>query len=203
MDTPQIIAITISVISLSLSIITFYRQRKRLTVTFSDNVFVLNPRTSILLNGEPLPYDSPVAFYATINIVNPSHENMSFFDLRAFNPSTNANHFIATQRTSLANVNEPNVVIDCFEDGQTIFLATLPKRAFGELPAGSFTSLDVIVFANSAISLKEGITISFSVPDTILFPSKNEYSVTNRKVYKQFSRHYDVTGWEDTPSFRQ
>lgn len=39
---------------------------------------------------------------------------MAFFDLRAFNPKTNENHFIATQRSTLPEVQNNPLFITAF-----------------------------------------------------------------------------------------
>ena len=69
-------AIYISIFSLLISFLTLYRQRKRLTVTWQENCYVLNPKTDIFFNGEPYPTSAKVAFYTSVNIVNPSNVNM-------------------------------------------------------------------------------------------------------------------------------
>lgn len=140
-------AIYISIFSLLISFLTLYRQRKRLTVTWQENCYVLNPKTDIFFKGEPYPTSAKVAFYTSVNIVNPSNVNMAFFDLRAFNPKTNENHFIATQRSTLPEVQNNPLFITAFglENLENFFIK-LPARKFGELNAGSYTSIDVLIF---------------------------------------------------------
>lgn len=196
-------AIYISLLSLLISIATLYRQRKRLTVTIDDNLYVLNPKTDVrLLDGSLSPLSAEVAFYCTIKIVNPSYINQSFFDLRAFNPKTNANHFIATRRTSFMNIDEPHLVLSPFHDKEVTFIATLPERTYGILPAGSFTCLDVLIYANQHVPLEDGIYISLHTSDTSL-SHRSKFSVTNRKIYASHEKFFDITGYQEILSQNQ
>ena len=190
-------AIYISIFSLLISFLTLYRQRKRLTVTWQENCYVLNPKTDIFFKGEPYPTSAKVAFYTSVNIVNPSNVNMAFFDLRAFNPKTNENHFIATQRSTLPEVQNNPLFITAFglENLENFFIK-LPARKFGELNAGSYTSIDVLIFANKYVAIDDGIVVSIKVTDTSWF-HRSLFSDTNRKIYKAHEFFYNLKGYEE------
>ena len=162
-------AIYISIFSLLISFLTLYRQRKRLTVTWQENCYVLNPKTDIFFKGEPYPTSAKVAFYTSVNIVNPSNVNMAFFDLRAFNPKTNENHFIATQRSTLPEVQNNPLFI---------------------------TAIDVLIFANKYVAIDDGIVVSMKVTDTSWF-HRSLFSDTNRKIYKAHEFFYNLKGYEE------
>lgn len=190
-------SILISGISLIISCITLYRQRKRITVTWGDNLYVLNPQTDIIFNGSPYPANADVAFYTSVQIINPGHSNMAFFDLRAFNPRTNENHFIATQRTCLPEVQNNSIFISAFGIKYLDnFFIKLPERNFGNLSAGSYTSVDILIFANRNVCLDDGIRLSLKVTNTSWF-SRSRYSNTNRKIYKAYEKKFDLTGYTD------
>lgn len=200
----NVIALIISGLSFLVSITTLYRQRKRLVVTWQENLYVLNPETNIFVNNIPLktlyPVDSEIAFYGTVDIVNPSNMNMSYFDLRAFNPKNNINHFIATMRTLPLKTND--VYISAFNNPSSLtnFYTKIPERKFGNLPAGSYTSIDILIFANKHVDLNDGIMLSVQTSNASildLLRRKNIFSVTNRKIFKSYQKYYKVSNYKD------
>ena len=202
--TISILSFLVSFLSFLVSLTTLYRQRKRLVVTWKENLYVLNPETNIFVNNISLktiyPVNSKVAFYGTVDIVNPSNMNMSYFDLRAFNPKNNLNHFIATMRTLPLKTND--IYISAFNDTSSLtnFYAKIPERIFGSLPAGSYTSIDILIFANNYVDLNDGIMLSVQTSNTSildLLRRKNIFSVTNRKIFKSYQKYYNVSGYKD------
>lgn len=189
-----------STISLTISFITLYRQRKRIDVTWDPNVLVLNPKTDILISNEPYPVDALVAFYTTIKIINPSRCDMAFFDLRAFNPRTNENHYILTKRTILSHLKDFPIFVSPAPLSKDMpnsvkFFLTIPDKNTGPIKAGSFTQIDVLIYANPKIKLDKNIMISFKTTDTT-FLQRSPYSDTNRKKYKAFHCNYCIDGYE-------
>lgn len=179
--------------SLLISIIALYVQRKRLIITWGSNAYVLNPKTDIIIAGEPYPAKSNVAFYVTVDIVNPSKSDISFFDLRAFNPKTNANHYLLTKRTIVPIFKDKSILISPFPEEQ--FFVTIPDRTFGMIKAGSFMSLDLVVYTNPNILLDTEIMVSFKVSSTSLF-HRSKYSDINRKVFREYHFSYSIKGYE-------
>ena len=177
-----------------------YRQRKHITVTWDQDLLVLNPKTDITIAGEPYPADAVVAFSCTLKIVNPSKCDMSFFDLRAFNPNTNANHYILTKRTIVPNLKDSSILVSpSFKNKNNQmpqFFITIPERNFGTLKAGSFSQIDILIYANKNIKLDHHIMISFKIADTTLF-QRSPYSNTNRKKYKAYHVNYCLDGYEE------
>lgn len=179
--------------SFIISIYTLYRQRKHLTITFPDNFYLLETKKHVFFNGEPYPAQSKYALYGSIDIVNSSHMNMSYFDLRCFSPHSNKNHFLATQRTVLPTVGNDTLLISPYGiDNPFAFFVKLPLRKFGALPAGSYTSIDVLIFINEEVDLKSGLMLSLKATDTSIF-HRSKYSDTNRCIYRAHEKLYDMS----------
>lgn len=188
------VSLIISFLSLLISFLTLYAQRKRLLVTWIPNLYILDPKSDILVDGYPYPVASNVAFYGNVDIVNPSKSDISFFDLRAFNPKTNTNHYLLTKRSIFPTLKDSPILLAPFPEDQ--YFVTIPERKFGMLRAGSYTSLDLVVYANPNIPLGTEIMISFKVSDTSLL-HRSFYSNTNRIIFKEYHFTYSIKGYED------
>lgn len=188
-----ILPLLISVISLLISLWTLRKQRKRLTVTFDQNMMVLDPQSDILVGGIPYPVKSDVAFYFSISIVNPSSVNMSFFDLRVFNPENNINQYILTRKTLVSEVKSQHVLIPSY--GEQGLYVDIPMRTFGTIKAGEMKSLEIIVFHNLSIPIGHLLTVSFKIPDTSIW-HRSRFAVTNRKIYRAYDWTYNISNYE-------
>jgi hypothetical protein len=195
----EYLSLVFSISSLAISFITLYRQRKHIDVTWDPNVIVLNPKTDITVLNEPYPANSSIAFFTTLKIVNSSRCDMAFFDLRAFNPLTNENHYTLTKRTIIPHLKDLPILVSPSSlnknDNGPKFFITIPDRNSGTLKAGSFTQIDILIYVNQNIKLNKNIMISFKITDTSLF-RRSPYSNTNRKKYKTFDHNYCIDGYE-------
>lgn len=186
-------SITISIASLAISLYTLWRQRKRITISFDPALFVLDPKKDILVLNEPYPFASDVAFWFTIHVINPSNVNLSFFDLRVFDPDTNKNHFILTKKTMVENLSHFPIHLRPYgPDGYT---ADIPEHNYGSIKAGDVMRLDIIVIRNLDAPLGDELTVSLKVPTTSIF-HRSLFSNTDRKIYRAYEHTYSLSGWE-------
>ena len=188
---------TLSIIFTALSVLfsgyTLYRQRKHLTVDFDTNCYLLDPKTQIEdAYNFCQNVKSSKAIYLQITIVNPSFVNMAYLDLRAFNPVTNANHFVATARSIPELMDHRNLFLKPFgDDALEKFFIEIPECKHGSLPAGSCVTLDVLVFINDQVDTSQGIVIDFKSTKKTWF-HRSPWSDTNRKCYTHYSRVYQL-----------
>lgn len=186
-------SITISIASLAISLYTLWRQRKRITISFDPALFVLDPKKDILVLDEPYPFASDVAFWFTIHVINPSNVNLSFFDLRVFDPDTNKNHFILTKKTMVETLSHFPIHLRPYgPDGYT---ADIPEHNYGSIKAGDVMRLDIIVIRNLDVPLGDELTVSLKVPTTSIF-HRSRFSNTDRKIYRAYEHTYSLSGWE-------
>lgn len=185
---------------------TFFKTRKSISVTWDDN-FVCNfPDTTFVFNSETHSKESMThVITSSISIVNPSSTDISFFDLRIFDPKTNLNIEMVTQKTIPSYVEGKHVYQHLNKQGnnyQQIYgryqQMDIPERKFGILKGNSFTKIDIIgdfdVLPDELGNITE-LTISFKIPKWTLF--KDQYAITNRKKYKSYSKTYDISGWNE------
>lgn len=193
MTTGEIIANLISVLSLFIAYLSYRNTRKAITVDFAPNCYLLNPKKDII-SSEELIHDVKAtrALYTTINIVNSSCVNMAYMDLRAFDPVSNANHFIATYMT-LPFLKNKNILLSPFgPNALDNFVITLPDRIFAPLPAGSCTSIDVLIYINDNVDISNGVMVSIKTTETTLL-KRSPWSNTNRKKFRAYSYLYDLS----------
>lgn len=192
MTTGEILSNAIAFISLFLSYLGYRATRKSITIDFTPFFYSLNPKTDITFpDGTIKDIDATRAFYTTIDIVNSSTVDMAYMDLRAFDPVTNNNHFVATYRV-LPILENQKIIISPF--GPTAlenFHITLPPRKFAPLPAGSCTSIDVLVFLNDNVDTSHGVMLSIKTTETTFF-HKSPWSDTNRKKFKEYHFLYNL-----------
>ena len=91
------IPIIISLAALLLSLLSYLRERRLITVDFDTNCFALDVKKNIEAPNNIFENSTnQYAIFTTAIIVNASTTNSSYFDLRAYNPKTNENHFLCT-----------------------------------------------------------------------------------------------------------
>lgn len=186
----QVITLAISLSALLISFFTLFKNRKTLTITWSTDIKPISP--DVILFGEvSRPIDSKVCFYLNVDIVNPSPNDIAFFDLRAFNPETNMNYYLITKKSLPIDIRETPISLTYFNE--TFFLE-IPDKNYGVFKSNSFAKLDLIIIPRNLTG--EKLVISFKVADKNLI-SYDKFAVTNRKKYKLFQRVFGVMNWEN------
>lgn len=188
----EIIANAISILSLIVAYLGYRKTRKTVTVDFAPSCYFLDPKKDIISSDNLIHgVKATRALYTTIDIVNSSSVNMAYMDLRAFDPISNANHFIATYK-SLPFLQNQNLLLSPFgPNSLDNFAITLPDRIFAPLPAGSYTSIDVLIFINDNVDTSHGVMVSIKTTETTFF-KRSPYSDTNRKKFKAYNFLYDI-----------
>lgn len=190
----------IAVLSLALSIYVVFRERKTITVTWQKNAEMnyIDGTFVFLNNNESRTYSKVI--FTSIEVVNPSPEPIGFFDLRVFDPHTNANIEFLTERTLPIEVTSKHVYRWILIGNELRYVQLdIPKRKFGTFPANSFTRIDIAaVIKNTeqhAIPRLANMAVSFKVAKRALL-FHDRFSVTNRKLFKSFRFIYDIKGFE-------
>ena len=199
----EFFTIFISLAALLISLLSYLRERRLITVDFSPNCFALDVKKNIIV-ADNIFKDIPhqYAIFTTAIIVNASVINSSYFDLRAYNPKTNENHFICTLTSLPLLKNNPRLLISPFgPSALENFVIALPYARYGSMSSGSCLELPILVILNENISIEEGITIEFKVPQYAWLPwQRSPKSTSNRKKFKYYKVHYDLTDFHKTLS---
>lgn len=197
----EFFTIFISLAALLLSLLSYLRERRLITVDFSPNCFALDVNKNIIV-ADNIFKDAPhqYAIFTTAIIVNASVINSAYFDLRAYNPKTNENHFICTLTSLPLLKNNPRLLISPFgPSALENFVIALPNARYGSISSGSCLELPILVILNENISIEEGITIEFKVPQYAWLPwQRSPKSTSNRKKFKYYKVHYDLTDFHKT-----
>lgn len=199
----EFFTIFISLAALLISLLSYLRERRLITVDFAPNCFALDVKKNIVV-ADNIFKDIPhqYAIFTTAIIVNASVINSSYFDLRAYNPKTDENHFICTLTSLPLLKNNPKLLISPFgPNALENFVIDLPNARYGSMSSGACLELPILVILNENISIEEGITIEFKVPQYAWLPwQRSPKSTSNRKKFKYYKVHYDLTDFHKTLS---
>lgn len=197
----EFFTIFISLAALLISLLSYLRERRLITVDFAPNCFALDVKKNIVV-ADNIFKDIPhqYAIFTTAIIVNASVINSSYFDLRAYNPKTDENHFICTLTSLPLLKNNPKLLISPFgPNALENFVIDLPNARYGSMSSGACLELPILVILNENISIEEGITIEFKVPQYAWLPwQRSPKSISNRKKFKYYKIHYDLTDFHKT-----
>lgn len=192
------ISIIISLAALSLSLLSYLRERRLITVDFDANCFALDVTKNIETHNNVFENSTnQYAIFTTAIIVNASTTNSSYFDLRAYNPKTNENHFLCTLSSVPWLKDHPSLLISPFgPKALENFIIDLPKSRYGPITSGSCLELPILVILNKNISIKEGICIEFKIPQYAWLPwHRSPLSTSNRKKFKLYKVHYNLSNF--------
>lgn len=190
----SILANLIALIALFLAVIGLYKQRKDVVVDFLPNLEILNPK-NLYINGVGDVLKVPVIFCTQIDILNASPYDLSFFDLRAFNPRTNISYAIMSQRRFPPNLENRYVQV---KEGKVFINQNIPYSRYGALKAHSFTCLDILIYESPyGGDFEDSIVLSFKTPIRTWI-KKDPYALTNRKKFKVHGIEYNIVGWQSS-----
>lgn len=187
----------IAIFSFLLSAYAVWRTRKRITVTWSENIVEEPIGTTFTfdVDHEIVAYNQ--TYVANISVVNPSPVDIGYFDLRVFNPDTNINVEFLTKRTFPLYVPDKNAY-QFYKEGKRYSQLDIPDRKFGVFKANTFTRLDIVTVFDTLVSENQDmnrIAISFKIAKAAMF-KKDIYALTNRKKYHYYQFIYDISGWK-------
>ena len=190
----------VALLALALSVYGYWSNKKELTVEFSPFLEVLPPNALHIhnANANALP-DRRVLLAGYIGIVNSSPIDLSFFDLRAFDPETNENFAVVTRKTLPHDLTDAALVLD---NGIYQHNVDLPPAKYGILKANSFTYLEIVIYESPhLIEFGDMVRVSFKVPKKTFF-KKDPYAVTQWGKFEFHGTTYNITGWEDIEPYK-
>lgn len=190
----EIISISLAAVSLGISIWVLFKNRKRIEVYF-DSVIELTDTDQIrLLNPDGTDSSYGAGFLCSLKILNPSPNDIAYFDLRAFPTETNINSYLLTTKSLNPEFKQARVY-NVYNNEQTMIELEIPKKNHGVLKANSFTHFDIFIHDIAGNEITNEITLSFKIAKKALF--KDPYAVTARKKYKYYGIQYNVRNPEN------
>lgn len=195
----KIVPIVISFLSLIVSLVVAWSNRKTLQVEISKTLDVIEGGSVFLINDEGIPEPYGDGVFTTIEVVNPSPKDIAFFDLRAFYPETNVNIHLLTKRTMLDKYRDKTLwrAIELEKGNVNLMELVIPDTNYGIFKANSFTRFHIVMFPDPDASK---LFLSFKVAIRAKF-FKDPFAVTGRKKFKHYGVAYDISSW--TESLRQ
>ncbi|EFD89934.1 predicted protein [Listeria monocytogenes FSL J2-071] len=190
----EIISITLAAVSLGTSIWIIFINRKRIEVYFDSNIKTIDENVLTLINNDGQINSYGPGYLCSIKILNPSPNDIAYFDLRAFPTETNINSYLLTVK-SLHPEFKNAKVYQVYNNEQTLIELEIPEKNHGIIKANSFTHFDIFIANTKENEITNEVTISFKIPKKTFF--KDPYAVTERKKYKFYGVKYNVSGSEN------
>lgn len=187
----------ISTLAFGLSVITFYLNRKRITVSIPKEYDALGDWSiyNYTDNGKSFGYGPGIKF--PIEIINTSPCDISYFDLKAINRDHPKEKLYLLTRTA---IDEESVDKKFYQANplkpDSPFHVSIPPSVNGVLKAHSYNKFDIYIIPNQAI---ENVRFSFKV--TIRrkpFSPKDPYSdIKAHRKLKYYFCDYNLKDWEN------
>lgn len=185
------------VLSLVISLYTLWKQRIRINVDWDESFEIITP-DSLFFGLQNKVLGSKFFLSCVIDIVNPSPNDIGYFDLMAFEEDTNANLYLATKKAIPKPFADKPIY---YFPEQDIFVGLgytldIPEAKNGIFPKNSFSRLNILVAPMQGGQIPQKLVISFKIASEPLL-SYEPFFGTSRKQYRTFRRVYDTTGWEE------
>ncbi|MDV7719029.1 hypothetical protein GA840_04095 [Pediococcus ethanolidurans] len=187
----------LSTFAILISLYTLWKNRKHVSIDWSDNIEEAEIGSVFSANNGQINGTYEYAYIATLSVINPSPNDIGFFDLRAFNPKTNINLPLVTRRAFPMLQEDSKIYHILDEDNSNYAQLDIPERKFGILKANSFNRFDLIVVLpeDEKIDL-DRINISFKI-SKYFFLKRDSFALTKRKKFTFSGKSYSVTGWKE------
>lgn len=189
----ELLGLIISGCALSCSIYSIRRQVPSINVTW-ENMDIF-PESEIFANGKPWGSTLKKNFYLSTRliVINESSFPIGYFDLRAFDPKTNANFHILTRQAIPYPLQQVEFQRKFkIKNTEAEYNLEIPVAKHGMFPASSCTSLDLLVWSMDYEAESRFLCLSFKIPKKRYF-HKYRYSDTNRNKYKVYDQIWDLS----------
>lgn len=184
------IAICISALSLLVSIFTYWRQRKRLTVDFDDTCFLFDSTKNIYLDDNHFYIPTPFGIQTGFSLINPGHCNISIFSLMAINLRTGRKQCILLK--SLIPDEYKNCQLKLYHSPQDISLPEIPDRPSALIRAGEYLRIDLIILPDKDTTEKDSILVTFKSTDTSLLHQSKRMAPSEKRKYRAYEKIYPL-----------
>ncbi|EDN9114273.1 hypothetical protein GWY05_06870 [Listeria monocytogenes] len=182
----DIATISLSSIAVLISAFTLFKNRKNLTVDICKNLEVITDGQIELINPTEEINSYGAGFLYQVQVVNPSPNDIAYFDIRAFSPDNNQNTYLLTRKSLAPSVKDAKVFK---REGSEIFELEIPDKNHGIFKANSYTYLDIFILPQEHI--KNNIIVSFKIAKSAIL--RDAFAVTKRKRYKFYSTKFDLS----------
>ncbi|MHC5551245.1 hypothetical protein [Carnobacterium maltaromaticum] len=157
-----LLALFVSILSLTVSATILYRDRKIITVDFNKSAKPIPDNH--LIGSTENPNDKPIFFdqsiYVALECINPSKHDIAFFHLEAHDNNGEQLN-ILTKNSSLSSKEEMKYRV---VTPVKMFNVSLPKTNHGTLKSNSYTKLDLFIRVDSP--LESPITVSLKTANS-------------------------------------
>ena len=190
LDLPYI-AIYISALSLLVSIFTYWRQRKRLTVDFDDTCFLFDSTKNIYLDDNHFFIPTPFGIQTGFSLINPGHCNISIFSLMAINLRTGKKQCIFLK--SLIPDEYKNCQLKLRHSAQDISLPEIPARPSALIQSGEYLRIDLIIFPDEDTTEEDSILVTFKSTNTSFLHRICRSTSSEKRKYRTYEKIYSLS----------
>ncbi|MGP0696608.1 hypothetical protein [Listeria monocytogenes] len=185
MELKDYLTVGISLLALLVSFLTLMKNRKVIKVRLSKNVIEVSEediRVFSSLGEENSIFGD--GYLCTLEFINFSPSNIGFFDLRAFNPETNKNTYMLTERSIPIEYKDAKFYFKDKLISKNHYELVIPNQNYGTIPANSFIKLDLFIPKSEYFDTTLGISVKttkrsfFSDPYADELMSKFSYKGT-------------------------
>lgn len=189
--------IVISTLAFALSALTMYLNRKRVSVQYGGPLEVLAENSLYCRDqdGVFIPGSSyGPGINLTVEIINSSPCELSYFDLRAFDPGTDKNYFLMTRTSLPETISRKKMYRENPENPQAPFHHNLPEASYGMLPGRSFTYWNLfIVPRKDSTKLRVSFRVAIKKRP---FTKSDKYVSKNQKKYRFYAINLNIPDWQ-------
>ncbi|WP_373485714.1 hypothetical protein [Acetobacterium malicum] len=190
--------VIISTLALVLSVITMYLNRKRISVQFGGPIEALG-ENSVYCRDENGVFISSTGYgpgiHLVVEIINSSPCEISYFDLRAFDPELDDNYFLITRSSLPETICNKKLYRENPTNPKAPFHHNLPDAAYGMFSGRSYTYWNLFIIPRED---SKNLRLSFRVSIKKLpFTKSDKYVTKNQKQYRFYALDLNISGWKN------
>lgn len=182
----------IAIAALCVSLYNLWKGRKTFRVSWDADIQEADIAHVIGVIDDEITGTYDYAYTASVSLINPSPNDIAFFDLHAFNAQTGQRVNLITKKT-FAYQEQNQTIYQVFDNHYARL--DIPDSKYGVCKANTYNRLDlVVVLPDISISLDQ-LALSFkTTKKSWLF--KDKFAGKTFKKFKNYQKIYEINGWQ-------
>jgi|GEM_PF-5927664 len=187
----------IATAALLLTVFQLYWNRKKVIVEFNGAAEILG-ENSIYCRDE---YNNFIqssgrgpGLNLSVEIINSSPCDISYFDLRVFDPNTNANFFLITRNSLPEIYANKKIYRENLQNPLAPYHHCVPEGRAGMLKAHSLTYFDLFIIPKKE-STKLRVSFRVAIRKNI-FTVNDSFVTDNQKHLRYFTKNINIENWD-------
>ncbi|MDL2280576.1 hypothetical protein LJC10_01805 [Selenomonadales bacterium OttesenSCG-928-I06] len=195
----------IAIFALLISLYNLNKNRTSLDAYFDKEITVV-PRKKIYFNEYPNDIICEQGCLGvSVYVINPSSNDIGYFDLMAFNSATNIRHLLMIKKDLPYDLRDVTVRVK--KPDNQFYTLEIPKKTYGVFRSNTITVLDLLITPVEPYG--DDITISFRVAIKDYIRSYKDIIIVVKKMlgiykdlgpdinqYNLYKKTYVISGWQ-------